>query len=667
MTCRSGWGIKVILAVSLAVIGAGGISIARADVSPGQVQVASVAATTTLNEALPDGGDSEIVKAAILKSDQDKYAGDTSHQGLSGSSTLQDVAAEQLIVKITTNLDSYAALEKVADQFSGLVVNNQQNFDSAEMTAITQAFLANRTTGTELAALGFSNDGVTTADLATLLQTIDEANSAATIKYLLLNRNPITDFSSWVTFKSTAATKDKIAGLNADVLKNPDGQPISTGITLAPQMLKDGIIELPFTELNEFNGTFLTSSTDNVVSGLKFYNQATNHDDIDQAAQLDSENVSGVDQALQSEVISSQKDFPYWSNMVGIDETHKKINLSTYDVLFYDQEQIYQTNTNAPEVNSYVEDCQNQGYTFKYPDLQERTTPPNGEHLFIAHVPAGAKQVQIRVLTEALGNTATYTQIYTIPIKLEPTTPTAFNHAESSSSSADSATIDTKPVAKVKLVYATKKIGLYQHPDFTKTTRQRWYSQQPRVHRPMFKVTGEAASKQGTPRYLVKDVNRESKTYGKTGYITKRATYVTPAYYAKAPAKVTIIAPKGVNAYRRVALTGKVKHYRQGQVLPIVGITQHHLTTRFQLQDGTYVTANKKLVQSGRLPMVKKVAAKTKINRYQDVNLKRQSKVFRKGTQIAVLGYDFSTHGAQRYRVAGGYVTANPKLVKVIK
>lgn len=680
MKYRSNRGVKAILAVSLAMIGAGGISVAQADAVPGQVQVASTSATTTLNEALPDGGDSGIVKAAILKSDQDKYADDSSHQGLSGNSTLKDVAAEQLIVKITTRLDSYAALEKVANQFNGLIVNHQQNFGATKMVAITQAFLANRTAGTELAALGFSNDGVTTDDLETLLQTIDGASSTTTLKYLLLNRNPITDFSAWMDFKNSEKTRDKVVGLNADVLKNPDGKRITEGITLAPQTLKNGIIEIPFLDFNEFKGQFPPKEADDsMTSGIQYYRGEAGYLDqdnhLDTAYVLDDGDYSGIDKALWSETIPSDLTRSWAMIQPGSPVKDKLEDLSKFNVLYATSDLrpqfkgFFFNSDNYHAYKSYLETEVGQGFQFIHSDLKQHPSLPNLDHVFIVNVPSDAKQVKVRTYRASPDYKTTYTQIYTIPIKSRTTTPTQTvpHHSESSSSSAESVATDTQPVAKAKVVYATKKIGLYQHPDFTNATRQRWYSKQPRVHRPMFKVTGEAASKYGTPRYLVKDVNRESKTYGKTGYITKRTTYVTPVYYAKAPAKVTVIAPKGVNAYRRVALTGKVKHYRQGQVLPIVGITQHHLTTRFYLKDGTYVTANKKLVQSGRLPVVKKVVAKTKINRYPGVNLKRQSKAFHKGTQIVVLGYDFSANGARRYRVAGGYVTANPKLVKVIK
>ncbi|TGD19595.1 DUF5776 domain-containing protein [Levilactobacillus suantsaiihabitans] len=149
------------------------------------------------------------------------------------------------------------------------------------------------------------------------------------------------------------------------------------------------------------------------------------------------------------------------------------------------------------------------------------------------------------------------------------------------------------PVASV--VYATKKIGLYSGKNFSKKTVKHWYSKQKRTKRPMFVVTGIAESKQGNLRYKVRDVNHHSKTAGKTGYITAKTSYVAPVYYVKKQAKIKVLA-SGLNGYRQKSLKTKVKHYRKGQVLKVKKIVSHNKTTRFQLTNGQYVSANKKLV-----------------------------------------------------------------------
>ncbi len=60
----------------------------------------------------------------------------------------------------------------------------------------------------------------------------------------------------------------------------------------------------------------------------------------------------------------------------------------------------------------------------------------------------------------------------------------------------------------------------------------------------MFVVTGYAKSNGGALRYEVRDVNKHSKYYGKTGYITSNKRYVLNAYYQTMPKnkKITVIA-----------------------------------------------------------------------------------------------------------------------------
>lgn len=150
-------------------------------------------------------------------------------------------------------------------------------------------------------------------------------------------------------------------------------------------------------------------------------------------------------------------------------------------------------------------------------------------------------------------------------------------------------------------VYATKKIYLYKNATFKKAQRIATYPKAKRVNRPMFVVTDYARSKGGALRYKVRDVNHGSKTAGKVGYITANRKYVVPVYYASMPKdkKITIISKKGVNAYRNVNLTKKVKHYKKGAHLTVKKIVKHRLTSRYVLSNGSYVTANKKLIIQG--------------------------------------------------------------------
>ncbi|MCT3399542.1 hypothetical protein EFP95_08970 [Lentilactobacillus hilgardii] len=189
----------------------------------------------------------------------------------------------------------------------------------------------------------------------------------------------------------------------------------------------------------------------------------------------------------------------------------------------------------------------------------------------------------------------------------------------------------------------------------------------------MFVVTGYARSTNGTLRYRVRDVNHTSKTNGKTGYITASQKYVRPVYYATKHSTVTVINPRGVNAYRKANLTKKARSYRQGTVLHVKRIVTHNLTTRYVLTNGDYVTANRKLVSMGCHKQVKSVKTKQALNRYSNANLTKKNRTIAKNRTLKVYGYDYSQknnvtkHGTLRYRVAGGYITANTKYVHAYK
>ncbi|MFC6275832.1 DUF5776 domain-containing protein [Levilactobacillus tangyuanensis] len=226
---------------------------------------------------------------------------------------------------------------------------------------------------------------------------------------------------------------------------------------------------------------------------------------------------------------------------------------------------------------------------------------------------------------------------------------------------------------KGSVVYATKTIGLYKKADFTKKTRKQLYHQKARTNRPMFVVTGYASAKNGAGRYKVKDVNHHSKTAGKTGYVTANANYTVPVYYQGKQSKITVINPNGINAYSKKTLKNKKAHYKQGQVLKVKKIVSSRLTTRFVLSNGRYITANKQLVQAGKKTMAKQVRIKRGVNRYQTANLTKRNRHYSAGTTLKVKGWaysnanNFSKGDSLRYKVSGGYITANQHFVRTVK
>ncbi|WP_125573313.1 DUF5776 domain-containing protein [Levilactobacillus huananensis] len=146
------------------------------------------------------------------------------------------------------------------------------------------------------------------------------------------------------------------------------------------------------------------------------------------------------------------------------------------------------------------------------------------------------------------------------------------------------------------MVYAKRTINLHSNKNFTDKTPKANYHKQKRANRPIFSVTGYATSKQGYKRYQVRDVNKKSKTAGKTGYITAKYDYVSSAYYRLNQNKVKVLGARGINGYKQKNLKDKIRHYKKGQTLKIKRIISNNKITRFQLTNGQYVTGNKKLV-----------------------------------------------------------------------
>ncbi|MFC6261819.1 phosphodiester glycosidase family protein [Levilactobacillus fujinensis] len=263
----------------------------------------------------------------------------------------------------------------------------------------------------------------------------------------------------------------------------------------------------------------------------------------------------------------------------------------------------------------------------------------------------------------------------------KPTPPTKPGKPTSSTSSTKP-TVPVKPVTPVDsskptttasahkksvpaVVTAVKGMALYRKPDFSKAGRLIAYRQQAQMHQPQFKVLGMAKSKAGHLRYHVRDMNKKSKSYGKTGYITASSKYVQSAEYTKAVKLVTVINAKGLNAYSNGKLAGKTKHhYHQGQVLNVKRIVRQNGKYRFQLANKQYISANKQDVRTGKHTQPKTVTVKQSINLYRDVNFKHKLHQVSAKTVLKVTGWDYSSKGVFHYRVAGGYVTASHTLVK---
>lgn len=238
---------------------------------------------------------------------------------------------------------------------------------------------------------------------------------------------------------------------------------------------------------------------------------------------------------------------------------------------------------------------------------------------------------------------------------------------------------ETEPDQGVDLapyyVIATHKIGLYRTRNFTAASRLHWFAKKPQMKRPTFTIIGTATSVNGNLRYQVRDTNRGSSTYGKIGYITAKPAFVSPKFIQKAPDHITVISIKGINGYNNAQLAKKQIHYTQGTVLTVKQVVTTGHVTRFRLANGHYITANRRLVTTSKVKLPTKVKNKATINRYTNANLTTRNHHYsRKAPHVfKILGWDYShgsstkVSGTLRYRVAGGYITSNPKLVTTLK
>ncbi|MCH4123417.1 MAG: DUF5776 domain-containing protein [Levilactobacillus sp.] len=252
--------------------------------------------------------------------------------------------------------------------------------------------------------------------------------------------------------------------------------------------------------------------------------------------------------------------------------------------------------------------------------MENISTEVNNDTTTISNIPKNASSITLRTNYAVMASYAGgYGNTIDIPIKHEseqtssssPNTPTDHSSsstptsvANSTSSTDHSASAQTPTLSdgsaagkNGQAVYATKKVGLYKKVNFTKKNRKHFYAKQPRTKRPQFVVTGYARTKAGTLRYRVRDVNHTRKTDRWTGYLTANPKYVTNTYYRVNPKRIKVINRRGINTYRKINLSGKlVKHYQRGTMLKVKRIKAHHLTTRLQLSNGTWITANKTLV-----------------------------------------------------------------------
>ncbi|WP_203637592.1 DUF5776 domain-containing protein [Levilactobacillus wangkuiensis] len=522
----------------------------------------------TIDQAFPNyqtDQNEAIVRDALLNAEYPyPYTGQ-----IDSTSTLKDVQNSVPRVIITKSMTNYAPLIKVVGLARSLRLANQLQLSEDNLYDITQSLMINRT---DIGSLEFPNDDLTDTDLEMLIglaKKYTPNQQSDYISLLDLSHNKLSNFNSWAAFKNSD-DKNVIGALNAPM------QDSETTAILPAQNLTGTSIKIPFTDLPEITTNFADSYSDeytlvnaSLTSNKDFFDKADNFDNQDRIIiNLVTDQLSRDDTNN-----SSDTDFSDMYTIVLSPDTYTQtLNISTLRDLLSDY------------------------------DPQDYVLPADTTHLTINNIPAGSHQLTLKIanlvyLTYPQMWT-TYVQNYTIPLK-SPATSNTVTSVESNESS-ESTTVNTPtPVAdkaqsESKVVYATKKIGLYKSPTFTNQARIRWYTKAKRTNRPMFKVIGYARSKNGVLRYKVKDVTPNTKTNGQTGYITTKDSFVSHDYYQTQAKKIKVL--RGLNSYKTKALTGKKIHYRKHQVIQVKKLVTHNLTTRYQLPNGCYVSANKRLV-----------------------------------------------------------------------
>ncbi|KRK98588.1 hypothetical protein FD04_GL000320 [Secundilactobacillus odoratitofui DSM 19909 = JCM 15043] len=153
-----------------------------------------------------------------------------------------------------------------------------------------------------------------------------------------------------------------------------------------------------------------------------------------------------------------------------------------------------------------------------------------------------------------------------------------------------SSTDSIKADQSTKIVYAIGKVKLYKHASLTGSVVAT-YAKQKRTKRPMFKVVKKTQNSDGQSVFAVKAIRS-----GQTGYLTASRQSVVNAYYQTTPKTIKVIATKGINQYQSKQLTGKKMAVSKGRTLRVKKLIKLGLTSRFELTNGHYVSANKKLV-----------------------------------------------------------------------
>ncbi|MFC6288999.1 DUF5776 domain-containing protein [Levilactobacillus angrenensis] len=522
-------------------------------------------------------------------------------------------------IYIDQPMTDYTPLLRVARGLTGLHLYNQTALKSTDITAITNAMLNNRLTSSrgEIASypavIDFSRHNLGNSEFSAFVKAVranvDLAASRPPVR-LGFAQNRVTDFGPYLAYKQALLKSES------------ENQRFSaSGLTLsAPFQQAHGSIKLPDTSDVKLDGNTLTvpfsAFPENKIQTLQDakkeipmvigYRMDHGEPDYFDDPQNVQTHVSANPKQQSQEGVDQDQDTAGFKNSYGpfiaLDQLSDKLgsnDLTRVNQLDAQQRLTkYATRLSTDDLAELKELVQEVPEYFK-------GELPDQNILRITNVPADSTSVKIRVMSFAvpisnspLSSILPYAQTYNIPIPRATTTGNHGTSGETDSSQSDTVApqpdaVATRPAkVKQKLVWSTRKIGLYRRPTFTVKNRLRWYQKQPRIKRPMFKVIGYARSKHGVLRYRVREVTPGAA--GRQGYITARKAFVDQAYYQTTAKQIKVL--KGLNGYRTTDHLGKQAHYKKGQILRVKRLVKCKLTARYQLTNGQYVSAAKRLV-----------------------------------------------------------------------
>lgn len=184
-------------------------------------------------------------------------------------------------------------------------------------------------------------------------------------------------------------------------------------------------------------------------------------------------------------------------------------------------------------------------------------------------------------------------EIYPAKTPLPTLPPTVDNNNEKPTTPDTTPTTPESPITispdpelnRPHTVYAKRAMRLHSNVSLTNPIKS--YKKQSRAKAASFRIQGVSYDKNGKKRYKVNG-----------GYITASTKYVVDSHFRSSKVKQVRVIGNKVNSYKNAKLSKsqQVRSYKKGTKLKVKRIVKQGRTTRFQLNNGRYITGNKQLL-----------------------------------------------------------------------